>query len=278
MPIKATNVLSSVSPSGKWIHTLELELPRIILAEFNTHRMFSRNAQSTRAVPLKRQIAHMKEDMFVPKYFYANQGGMVGAEVLTGWRNWLARKTWIMSGRMMGFFAGIMDKLNVHKQHAGRMLEPWTYTKAIVTSTEWENFFNLRCAPDAQPEFAELADQILYQIAQCKLFTSSSGKTQRLEVGQWHMPYVDITELTTSRLRRSVANCAAVSYRPSTEMTASKAESIVKKLAGKGGSIHSSPFEHQAKCMDSPYFVSANFRGWYQLRHHEEAMKHVLNI
>jgi hypothetical protein len=53
----STKILAdSISPDGVRLTTLEVVMPRIVLAEFNTHRMLSRNSASSRAIPIEKMI------------------------------------------------------------------------------------------------------------------------------------------------------------------------------------------------------------------------------
>lgn len=129
----------------KELISLEVVMPRFILAEFNTHRMFSRNSASSRAIPFRKMVQAVKNLLFTPIAFQKDHSGMQGNEYLTGWRNNLAVFFWWFASRMAIFIATILHKMGVTKQLANRLLEPFMYHKVLVTATEWENFFDLRC-------------------------------------------------------------------------------------------------------------------------------------
>ena len=57
MPYSARILLDSLSPSGARLTTMEVRYPRFIHSEMMTHRVFSRNAASSRAIPIKKMIA-----------------------------------------------------------------------------------------------------------------------------------------------------------------------------------------------------------------------------
>lgn len=58
--------------------TFELTYPRYIHSEFMTHRMFSRNASSSRAVPVSKVIQQVVSNPVIPPKVYMNKAGMVG--------------------------------------------------------------------------------------------------------------------------------------------------------------------------------------------------------
>ena len=53
MAYHAEVLIDSVNPAGQRLTTFVLRFPRFVLSEFNTHRMFSRNASSSRAIPTR---------------------------------------------------------------------------------------------------------------------------------------------------------------------------------------------------------------------------------
>jgi hypothetical protein len=256
----------AVGWAGPPIYTLQLRYWRAIHAEFMTHRDFSRNASSSRAIPVKKMLTQVWNDPAGPIHWGANQAGMQARAQLVGWRRALAGGLWRLAGKVMCGFAWGMMQLGLHKQVANRLLEPWQYINVVVTSTKWENFFALRCHPDAQPEFRELAERIREVIGQW------TGYEQRLQPGEWHLPWAsdtfDYQRPIDERLRLSGARCAAVSYMTvdGAPMTAEKAEEVFKKLMG-GSPFHASPFEHQAMFKGVQGPASRNFDNcWWQYR------------
>jgi hypothetical protein len=150
-----------------------------------------------------------------------------------------------------------------HKQVFNRLLEPWQYISVIVTSTEWDNFFELRNHPDAQPEIQELAREMKYAM-------DNSKPTERYT----HIPYITGSDYialgqdaSTGRLMQiSTARCARVSYFTHDKQIP-EIEKDLKLFNDLVGSvpIHASPTEHQAEALDSEEF-NKNFRGWSQFR------------
>lgn len=274
--IEAKIVKDSVAPSGMRLTTFVLTYPRFIHAEFMTHRMFSRNASSSRAIPVKKQIEMIMDNPVVPLAFTKNKKGMQGGEPLDGKAAELAEKIW-----MMGCFhacdkAKMLSDLEVHKQYANRLLEPYAHITVVCTATNYSNFFALRLHPAAQPEICELAKQMWAAY--------KSNKPQKIEAGEWHLPFIDKQAEEEVRqyfyelnyqgkwqhdemlIKRSVARCARVSYLnhdgdpPSLQQDLD----LYDRLLG-GIPIHASPAEHQGQAIETQHY-SGNFRGWIQYR------------
>lgn len=278
--ISAKIIKDSIAPNGKRITTFELEYPRFIHAEFLTHKMVARNSSSSRALPVKSSLEHVKNNMAYPIHWGKQQPGMQAKEELTGWRRWWAERLWKWSGRCVALFVWAFMKLGLHKQVANRILEPWTHIKVVATATNWDNFFHLRRHPDAQPELHHLAGLMYNEFIQSYPTT--------LVTDEWHLPYIEQTFVSTGdssgKIRYfildencnreylsleeaqkiSASLCAQVSYRKSDQSLA-KAMKIYQKLV-ESKPVHASPFEHQATPMEDPTAVSGNLRGWFQLR------------
>ncbi len=154
-------------------------------------------------------------------------------------------------------------ELKVHKQEVNRVLEPYLWHTVIVTATEWENFFTLRCAPSAQPEIRAAARSMREA-----LFASSP---RVVADGEWHLPLVQDDERSLdleSRKKISAARCARVSY-----LTHEGKREIERDLELHDrlkSDRHLSPFEHVATPAPDAGF-HANFRGWLQMRREIEA-------
>lgn len=250
MGVSAKVVADSTS-SGSRLITLEIELHRFILPEHNTHRTFSRNFQSSRALPLKKQRELIKEDPAMPVWWGKNQSGMVAQEELDDAGKASAEWLWLKALDKMVEIHEAMEKIGVHKQIANRLLEPFMYTKGVVTATEqaFEAFFKLRCAADAQPEIKALADKMKETIR--------NSKPIHLEEGDWHLPYVNLDTFEGTleeAIKTSVSCCAQVSYR-NLDDSLDKALKIydMLNLDGLGGNPHASPCEHQA-CVGNSMF------------------------
>lgn len=152
--ISAEIVADSKAPTGERITTYKLVMPRFILAEFNTHRLFSRNSASSRAIPLKKMIQQVKKTPFIPMAFQKDHSGMQGVEYITDEDALEAVKYLWLEGRNV--MIRVAESLNagenssgktdnkVTKQLCNRLLEPFLYHTVLVTATEWSNFFALR--------------------------------------------------------------------------------------------------------------------------------------
>lgn len=289
--IKATVIAHSKSAvNGKEIITMELEYPRFCHSEFMTHRMFSRNAASSRAIPVSKMIEQVRTSPAVPCHWGKNQAGMQAKEELTGSALDSAKFYWKDAAVDAALSAEYLSDGGVHKQIANRILEPFQIMKTVVTATEWENFYWLRNHEDAQPEIKRLAEVMLEAV--------SKSKAIPLSTGQWHVPYYrdgywceSFTDDLEDALAISASCCAQVSYRLLDD-SIEKARMVYKRLV-ESNPVHASPFEHQASPMgttsglygfnndevphdywedgvthmDSGYkFWSGNFQGWIQHR------------
>lgn len=273
MPYRVEVIADSISPQAVRLTTLSVTLPRLVLAELNTHRMLSRNSASSRAIPIQRMIDKVTQDPFIPFYWGANQKGMQAAVEIDPTSREEAERTWLLARDVAVEQALKLSALGVHKQLANRLLEPWLYTTVLVSATDWDNFFALRCHPDAQPELRRAAEMMRDAMA--------TSTPRRIAHGEWHVPYArdedatvaatsldnvwsdNITPQTYARLLLSAARCARVSYDASASVR-EQAEDIAlaKRLASSG---HWSPFEHIATPTHRLGY-SANFWGWCQLR------------
>lgn len=266
MTIYAKMIADSVSPVGKRICTLELQYPRFIHGEVMTHRVFSRNAMSSRAIPVAKMIEQVRNNPALPVHWGANQPGMQARQELEGESLAESREMWFQAAEAAADFAEKMTTLGLHKQVANRILEPFQWMRTLVTATEWDNFFALRMHPDAQPEFQSLAVKMFDAM-------SESIPAGRVHNGpdSWHLPYVRDDERGLYRddvlLRLSTARCARVSYltHDGELPDIDKDLELYDRLVG-STPIHASPCEHQAKPLVFGTDVSRNFRGWKQHR------------
>lgn len=258
--IKAEIIKDSVSPKGARLTTFVLTYPRFIHAEFMTHRVISRNASSSRAIPVSKFMEAINKEPAMPIAFTKNCKGMQAKEDLENQDE--AVKTWLEARDSMVGFAKKLADLGVHKQHANRLLEPFQHITVVASATDWNNFFALRCHPDAQPEFQVLAGLMWEEY--------SKSAPNLLQIGEWHLPFVEKSELTRTNqadLITSVARCARVSYNThdGTENSFEKDLELYERLVG-NNPIHASPTEHQAAPALNPDEQSGNFKGWIQYR------------
>ena len=264
--IEAKIIADSVSPDGVRVTTLQLKLHRFVLAELNTHRIFSRNASSSRAIPVKKMLAQVWNDPAVPVQWGANRAGMQAKVELIGWRRRTAEALWRTASKVACGFAWGFMKIGLAKQVTNRILESWQWAHVVVTSTEWENFFALRDHEDAQPEIRQLA-----QVMKVAMLLSVPVARPYIGRDAWHLPYVsDFQRLiysTEDCLAVSAAACARVSYLKHDGERSSLGEDValLERLVG-SEPRHASPVEHQCFPLPKPGDRSGNFRGWGQYR------------
>ncbi len=258
--IEAKIVADSMSPSGVRLTTYSIVYPRFVHSELLTHRVFSRNAASSRAIPVKKFMKTLRENPASPVWWGKNQPGMQAKDELTGFRLWMSKRMWIFACYLMLFCAWVFDKLGLHKQIANRILEPWFHMRTIITATEWQNFFALRMHPDAQPEIRALAFAMQKQM--------DESLPKNLTLKEWHLPYVTDEERktldTATLLKVCTARCCRVSYlNHEGKVELDKDLKLHARLLADG---HMSPFEHAALPLEDANSWSGNFRGWHQYR------------
>lgn len=244
---------------------MEVTYPRFVHSEFMTHRMFSRNAASSRAIPIKKMIEAVLTDPVLPVWWGANQAGMQAAEELPdepeNYARTLAETLWLKAREQAVETAQLLSDAGLHKQIVNRVLEPWMWITVIASATDWENFFHLRCHPDAQPE--------LRHIANLMEASYRSREPKKVSWGEYHLPLTGFPgdeELDTGSLVKvSVGRCARVSYLTHDGLRDPGADiSLHDRLAASG---HWSPFEHVAYADQSCVGYSANFASpWRQYR------------
>jgi thymidylate synthase ThyX len=293
--ISAKVIADSISPEGTRMTTMEIEYPRFILAELNTHRMLSKNSASSRAIPVKAMQDFIKENPATPVYWGINQPGMKAKEELVGIDLSEAKHIWNKAkDDALHWANALSERLGLHKQIANRITEPWMTMKTVISGTEWANFFHLRNHADAQPEIKALAE------AMTVAYTTHLPVA--LKPGEWHLPYITTaTYVPTGELQYfdhnfnrlsledakviSASCCAQVSYRKNDD-SYDKAFKIYDQLIN-SDPAHASPVEHQATPMNIDSMCrfepetwepgvthvsansdlwSGNLRGWIQHR------------
>ena len=301
--INAKILLDSINPVGNRITSWILTYPRFIHAEFMTHRVFSRNASSSRAIPVKRMLEDVKNNPAMPVFWGKNQSGMQAKEELDNTEKYAevrkdlkygegllittkkqdAKREWLLARDEMVARVEKLNEIGLHKQIANRLLEPWMNITVIATATDHENFFALRAHPDAQPEFQDLAYKMLdiYQLSEPK----------KLKEGEWHIPFGDnVNEqrlvdcdafaketegmalglgdgykdyISLFKIKIATARCARVSYLNFEGKDDYNTDIELHEILAKSG--HWSPFEHSAMALSTSEY-SGNFKGWKQYR------------
>ena len=268
----------SKAETGVMAVSFYLMYPRFLHSEMMTHKDFSRSAASSRAIPVKKVLSQVWNQPAMPVYWGINIRGMQAKSELVGWKRNVAINVWVMSGKVACIFAWFLTKVNLHKQIANRILEPWQLMHVTLTTAKLANFFNLRIHGDAQPEIHYLA-----KLMQNK-FISTTPKL--LKEGQWHLPWVvpmdyeDAKKLSFSMslpvetvlIRISAARSARSSYAvfDSSRSVESDLQTYDRLILSKP--VHASPAEHQVTPDTKTYLkwnhpeLAGNMIGWIQHR------------
>ncbi|WP_205937643.1 FAD-dependent thymidylate synthase [Rhizobium leguminosarum] len=271
--------------------TMHLHYPDIIHGEVMTHRVFSRNARSMRAVPVATMVKEVREDPFVPWHWGKNQKGMQASEecnelvkIGSYWEGGphndrevdilkTREEAWRLAANSAADFAENYAHAGYHKQIANRIIAPYTWKHTLITSKSWANFFHLRDHEDAEPHFHDLAALVRGAIR--------NASYQWLKPGEWHLPYVTKSEMANNPLevqrQLSVARSARISYAPfDGDFSIAREIERYDLLVG-SQPLHASPTEHQATpdlfkkvngkvVFDNPE-LGGNFGpGWIQFR------------
>lgn len=264
--------------TGSWgppdVATLEVVCHRFVLAEFNTHRDFSRNSASSRAIPFKKQLEKVMTDPAIPLSFPAEQRGMQGGDELPERDRIAAEQMWRVARNQAAASASALADLGVHKSVVNRLLEPFMWHTIVVTSNRWENFFKQRCSPLAQPEIRAAAEAMRAAL--------EASEPEVLDEGWWHRPYMDedtVMEITAEHPQDvaieycnsvSAMRCARVSY-----LTQNGVRDWREDLDGFRRLVaadppHWSPLEHVCRPKHGDEYMMqslGNLPGWIQLRH-----------
>ena len=275
--ISAEVVADSITIDGHRLTTMAVTMHRFVLPEFNTHRAFSRNSASSRAIPTRKQLSEVRTNPANPIEWGSNQSGMQAGEPVSIEDADAARYLWVKAMNTAADASEIISgELNVHKQVANRILEPWMWHTVIVTATDYDNFFDQRCSPLAQPEIRVVAEKM-------EAAYEASIPVEVAE-GDWHTPFIQEDEASLdleTRKKVSAARCARVSY-----LTHDGVRDVEKDLELYERLVtaeppHASPLEHVARPdprniafiqnTEEGYAfgvpILGNFLGWKQLRH-----------
>lgn len=240
---EAKILADSVDPTGVRLTTWELTYPRCIHSEFMTHRDFSRNSASSRAIPMKKMIADIQSNPFIPLDWGKNQKGMSASSELPAAEKCFAMARWLNARNDAVEHAVKLEELGLHKQIGNRILEPWMWIKVIASTTKTANFFALRCHKDAEPHMQLLAS-LMYDSLQS---STPVPKTH----GEWHLPMIGIEgdELLSEEEKPMVSagRCARVSYLTHAGVRDTQEDIALYNKLAKVEPMHASPLEHQAR-------------------------------
>lgn len=261
-------IADSINSEGNRITTFKLKFWRAILPELSRHRVFSFCVQSSRATPTDKLLEQVKEAPWGPKHYGWNQKGMTSAEnKFTDKQLNIIKYAWLQSANSAANVAASLAKANLAKEVVNRLLEPYISCNVLLTGSEFDNFFNLRIAPDAQPEMYDLAKKMKEAL--------DKHKPVLLLKNHWHLPFItkeDIDSISDIRDLPliSAARCARVSrvpfdeIKPDLEKDLARASFLVKHR-------HMSPFEHVCYPVTKDEYILSNVKGFNQLRSNIEA-------
>lgn len=284
--IEAKVICDSVSPEGIRLTTMKLRYPKFCHGEFMTHRVFSRNASSSRAIPVSKCIEEVRSDALLaaPVWWGKNQPGMQAVEELPddpiphadrlpkerggpgsarytlvgcSSQRRCAQDEWELAALSAAGHAEELFRYGAHKQIVNRILEPFLHINVVCTATDYDNFFGLRLDRAAQPEMRALA----LAMWEARQVSNPAHKNP----DDWHTPFVRFDhpedneqtnnyilsghdDLTYSQImaRVSVARCARVSYESFETGRRSTVDEDLALYDRLLSSRHLSPFEHQA--------------------------------
>lgn len=276
--ITARVLADSVNPAGIRLTTMEWTYPRFIHAEIMTHRQLSRNSASSRAIPLQKMIERVMENPVFPLHWGKNQKGMQATAELSLEQKLLAAHDWLYARAEAVRYARRLEDIGLHKQIGNRLLEPWMWITVIVSATNFENLFALRCHPDAEPHFQYLADKARTAL-DCSL-------PKAINWGGWHLPLfgfvydkfgnrIDIAgdeEVVQDSFglypqKISAARCARVSYLTHEGKRNVEEDIVLYERLASHRPMHASPLEHPAQAVEHGGRQPSNFHyTWLQFR------------
>lgn len=275
------------------LRSVHLHYPRSIHAEIMTHRVFGRNARSSRAVPVKRMLEEVRTTPFVPWHWTHNQPGMQGEG---GWNEKVVlfgsaaqfvddttavsrEAAWLHGRDMMCDLAESFADAEYHKQLVNRLVEPFGWIDTLITADQWKNFMHLRDHRAAEPHLRDLS--------QMAKEAFDKAPVQTLGDGGWHFPYVSDEELGDEiaewlvdhpetglntlemACRVDSARCARISYTPFDGNPSYERELERFNQLANDDAVHASPMEHQAMATtpENSFGLHGNLRpGWVQFR------------
>lgn len=270
MSPSAKVICDSISPLGHRLTTLEVKYHRFVLAEMNTHRVFSRNTASSRAIPYQKLRRSVLDDPAFPLSWPEEKKGMQGGKEFVEALKYSAEVQWTNALHNAIETADKLHALGLHKSVINRLLEPFQYVTSIITATDWQGFWEQRCSPLAQPEIRAAAE----------VMKSAYDRSipQEVGYGDWHLPYITSDDLKeaydrnydrdeTKRVFKmlSSARCARVSYLTHDGRRDWNADLDLYERLTTASPPHWSPLEHPATPI--PGYTPGNFTGWKQLRH-----------
>lgn len=268
---------------GTRLTTFEVTFNRYVLAEANTHCMLSKNSNSSRAIPVQANLDSINSNPAIPPSFGKNQSGMVADNDVDEETAKKALEIWLQAKDDAVKHATALMNLGIHKQITNRIVEPFAWQKVLITGTEWDNFFWLRCHKDADPA--------IMNPAKLMLDAYNMSIPEKLYVGEWHTPFVNhirgddgvlqyidanYYELTLEEaLKVSASCCAQISYRKSDD-SLEKANKVfdMLNLDDESGDTrkHASPVCHSGTPIIYPT-IGSNWNNILGITHQDKVGK-----
>ena len=292
--IEAKIVADSISPQGHRITSMLLTYPRFIHGEIMTHRMFSRNSASSRAIPFEKMVKMVEEDPFIPIAWQKDHKGMQGNDYIkTEDGLYVVTKYWLEARDKAVKAAKDLHSCNITKQLCNRLLEPYMWHTTLVTATEFENFFELRAPKykfgnkiyhskrdwyndpiltsdhgfdgDAFPHEDNMwwysinessAEIHIQALAESMWDAMNESTPKQLQAGEWHLPFSRFIEdlPLDTKIKVSVARAARLSYMTFEGNIDYTADLKLHDRLLQSG--HYSPFEHVARAMSDEEYDS----------------------
>lgn len=291
--IQAKTISYSQNEFGDKLFTVEVIMPRHILAEVNTHRMLSKNSASSRAIPFNKMVQSVQDNPFIPIAWQEQHSGMQGTEYLNGIEEESAIDNWLLAKDSAIKESQCLYSNNVTKQLANRLLEPFMYHKVLISGTDsgWQNFFELRCPSyDKFKSWKEVIknaetnganDVILHEL-------ESYSTLERLKLNKgmaeihmmalaeaiydeyqnssidkdsiWHLPYASEIKDIRDNIYISTARCARTSY-TTPDISVDSSLNLEKDIQLHDRLLlnkppHASPAEHPARKMTNDEYFS----------------------
>lgn len=257
-PVKVKSI-ELVGETDTYDLTISGKFPNFFANGLVVHN--SRNASSSRAEPVSKHIERIRKNAAVPYYWGLNQQGMQAKAEASKDAKKDAKEIWLKARDAAIEYAQKLADLGIHKQITNRLLEPFSLINVVMTATEWDNFFELRCHADAQPEMRILAEAIRV--------VRENSEPKQIDYSEWHLPFIREEETSielAKKIKMSIARCARVSYLKH-DNTESSYEDDLKLFNRLVNNVprHSSPSEHVSTPAKDEDF-HRNFRGWVQAR------------
>lgn len=260
MGYRAEVILKSRSPfTKKEVTTIYVRYPLFIHAEMMTHRVFSRNAASNRSIRSSVLRKQVRENPAMPLQWQENKPGMQSSTDMKPWKARIARMLWRSSAYLACGIHWGLEKLGLHKQWTNRVLNPYQYIDVLITSTDWSNFFELRCHRDAQPEIQKIASMMREAINSTEAVVRSK-----------HIPFYPEDE------KRAVAQCARVTNQNTGRVFDEEADHRLYHRLMEATPMHASPAEHVCFATTSLDNKVKNLQGWKTWRQIQEERRYEI--